>query len=142
MHLRPRKPSGRLLLAVTAVVLAASLWAATASPQATASPPSSSIITLDQLQSMLNAAPDGTITGYFKTIVGGSTTALQTPVNIPVTITSIVPNQTSEREAVAVGHGADEFFAAIIHVQRAAAHALGYAADLVHDRPGRLEENK
>ena len=96
MHLRPRKPSGRLLLAVTAVVLAASLWAATASPQATASPPSSSIITLDQLQSMLNAATAGTITGYFKTIVGGSTTALQTPVNIPVTITSIVPNQTSD----------------------------------------------
>lgn len=53
-----------------------------------ASPPANTISETD-LQTLLQAGP---VTGYFETVLGGATAASQQPVQIPVTVQSIVPN--------------------------------------------------
>ncbi len=73
------------VLAVAAVAAAVILM--TAAP-ALAAPPANTISEQD-LQTLLEA---GTVHGYFSTVLGGVTQLSQTPVPIPVTVLSIVPN--------------------------------------------------
>jgi hypothetical protein len=87
MHGRTGRQSGRwgvcglALVAVTIITLAsvATAWAA---------PPANQISESD-LATLLQSGP---ATGYFETVLGGATLASQTPVQIPVTVQSIVPN--------------------------------------------------
>lgn len=61
---------------------------ASAAP-ASAAPPASTI-SESALDTLLQSGSP--VTGYFETVLGGATLASQTPVDIPVTIESIVPN--------------------------------------------------
>ena len=87
MHSRIGRRSGHwgicalALVAVTIIALAsvATAWAA---------PPANQISESD-LDTLLQSGP---VTGYFDTVLGGATILSQTPVPIPVTVQSIVPN--------------------------------------------------
>ena len=82
----PRRELTRIALALVcalAVCLGAAAAAAAAPPEPT--------LTVAQLQALLDAAPGGTVEGYFKTVLKGSDI-----VEIPVTVRSTVPYSIPE----------------------------------------------
>ena len=82
----PRRAVTRVALAL-ACALAICLSAAAAAPAAPPEP----TLTVAQLQALLDAAPGGTLEGYFKTVLKGSDI-----VQIPVTVKSTVPYSIPE----------------------------------------------
>ena len=93
----PRHAVTRVALALVCA-LAVCLGAAAAAPAAPPEP----TLTVAQLQALLDAAPGGTLEGYFKTVLKGSDI-----VQIPVTVKSTVPYSIPEGSLILFqAHGA------------------------------------
>ncbi|MGB8019915.1 MAG: hypothetical protein WCF04_01665 [Candidatus Nanopelagicales bacterium] len=87
----PARSGPRRLIAATTVLLLGFLGLSTPlAPRAWASP-AQDYLGLADLQALLESAPDG-VPGHMLTVVGGSTTAQQAPVSLPVTVYGVVPN--------------------------------------------------
>jgi hypothetical protein len=81
-----RSIAGRATL--VACVLVATLMTTLAMTATAGASPPTDVISEANLQALLETGP---VTGYFETILGGATLASQDPVQIPVTVQSIVP---------------------------------------------------
>lgn len=82
MHLRPLRAGALILVLLSACALLLTSGAGTAK----ASPPAP-WLTVDALQTALDASPGGTLDGYFKTVLSGAEIE-----QIPVTVSSLVPD--------------------------------------------------
>ena len=83
-----RTTAGRIGLLTATLALALTLACSVAPRPAAAAPPAT--LTLQELQTLLNASPSG-VTGTFRTVVGGGI-GDQFPVTIPMKVLSIVGN--------------------------------------------------
>ena len=89
MKARPRAP--RRAFTRIALALACALVACLGAAATAAAAPTEPTLTVAQLQALLDASPDGTLEGYFKTVLKGSDI-----VEIPVTVRSTVPYSIPE----------------------------------------------
>ena len=89
--MRSRSRAPRRALTRVAVALVCALAVCLGAAAAAAAAPPEPTLTVAQLQALLDAAPSGTLEGYFKTVLMGSDI-----VKIPVTVKSTVPYSIPE----------------------------------------------